>query len=361
MAGEPMTRGEARPIRVMQVSKVRMNPYVGLLQQALREEGIVCSQADGLSPGLVQSWRGQVDVLHLHWLELLYTAPGPARSVRLLAAVLAGLGWARLSGLRLVYTVHNLNPHERAFPALDRWASRALFRWADAVHVHDEEARLSLERLYGRRRRVYVVPHASYVGAYPNSCTRLEARQRLGLAEDEFVYLCLGQMRRYKGIEDLIAAFRGLPAGQNRLVLAGNVHDPTYGDELARLTRGDAKVVGWFRYVGDAELQYFMNACDVCVLPYRDVTTSGAAILAFSFGRSIVAPAMAGFTKLVAEGRGIAYDPRSAHGLAQALQQARALDVTDAGQRALEWAQRHSWRTLAPEFVRMYADVLGGR
>jgi glycosyltransferase involved in cell wall biosynthesis len=70
---------------------------------------------------------------------------------------------------------------------------------------------------------------------------------------------------------------------------------------------------------------------------------------------------MAGFTELVAEGRGIAYDPRSAHGLAQALQQARALDVTDAGQRALEWAQRHSWRTLAPEFVRMYADVLGGR
>jgi glycosyltransferase involved in cell wall biosynthesis len=345
----------------MQVSKVRMNPYVGLLQQALREEGIVCLQADGLSPGLVQSWRGQVDVLHLHWLELLYTAPSPARNVRLLAAVLAGLGWARLSGLRLVYTVHNLNPHEQAFPALDRLASRVLFRWADAVHVHDEEARLGLERLYGRRKKVYVVPHASYVGAYPNACTRLEARQRLGLAEDEFVYLCLGQMRRYKGIEDLIAAFRGLPAGRRRLVLAGNVHDPTYGDELARLTRGDKTIMAWFQYVGDAGLQYFMNACDICVLPYRDVTTSGAAILAFSFGRPLVAPAMAGFTELVAEGRGIAYDPQSTDGLAQALRQALVLDVAEAGQRALEWAQRHSWRTLAPEFIRIYADVLGGQ
>lgn len=353
--------GERRLMCVMQVSKVRMNPYVGLLQQALCEEGVVCSQADGLSPALVQSWRGQVDVLHLHWLELLYTAPSLARSLRLLAAVLAGLGWAKVCGLKIVYTVHNLNPHEQAFPALDRLASRALLSWADAVHVHDGEARLGLERLYGRRKKIYVVPHASYVGAYPNSCTRLEARQRLGLAEDEFVYLCLGQMRRYKGIEDLITAFRGLPAGRSRLVLAGNVHDPTYGDELARLTRGDKTIMAWFQYVGDAELQYFMNACDICVLPYRDVTTSGAAILAFSFGRSIVAPAMAGFTELVAEGRGIAYDPRSAHGLAQALQQARALDVTDAGQRALEWAQRHSWRTLAPEFVRIYADVLGAR
>jgi len=64
-----------------------------------------------------------------------------------------------------------------------------------------------------------------------------------------------------------------------------------------------------------------MNACDVCVLPYRDSTTSGAAVLAFSFGKPVIAPAMGSFLELVADGRGIAYDPAESDGLLHAMQQ----------------------------------------
>jgi len=81
--------------RVIQISKVRMNPYVRLLQEALRGVGISCSTAAGLSPRMVRSWQGRADVLHLHWLELLYASPKLVRSARLLAAVLAGLVWAK--------------------------------------------------------------------------------------------------------------------------------------------------------------------------------------------------------------------------------------------------------------------------
>jgi len=341
------------------VSKVRMNPYVSLLQQALRELGIYCSTADGFSPRLVQSWRGHFDVLHLHWLELLYASASLTRSVRLLAAVLSGMVWAKAVGCKLVCTVHNLNPHEQPFPALDRLANRMFFALADAVHVHDEETRSALAQAYGRRERVYVVPHGSYVGAYPNACTRQEARSRLEIAESAFVYLFLGQVRRYKGIEDLVAAFHRLSDKSSYLVIAGNVHDPTYGRELAALTRDNARVVTRFQYVQNSELQYFLNASDVCVLPYREMTTSGAAVLAFSFGRPIIAPALGGFTELAMDGRGIVYDPEASDGLLHALRQARGMDMDSAGQKALAWAREHEWRKLAPSFARIYAEVRG--
>ncbi len=348
-------------LHVLQISKVRMNPYVRLLQEALEASGIQCSASDGLSPRLARSWQGSVDILHLHWLELLYTAPQLSQSLRRLLAVLLGLYWAKADGCAVVYTVHNLKPHEQAFPALRRLADATIFRWADALHVHDEAARSNVATTHGRQRGVHVIPHGSYLGAYPNTCSRAEARERLGLGNDRFVYLFLGQVRRYKGIEELIAAFGELADASSELVIAGHVHDPTYATELAAQTRGRDSIHTWFEYVQDHEVQYFMRACDVCVLPYRDVTTSGAGVLAFSFGRPIVAPALGGFVALCANGRGYAYDPADAQGLQQALWQARHADVHEAGERALVWAEEHRWSALVPRFVAMYSAVLSAR
>jgi len=346
---------------VVQISQVRMNPYVRLLQEALSEAGVSCSMKDGLEARSVCAQKGAVGVLHLHWLELLYSSSTLLRTVRRLAQLLAGLVWVKAHGCKLVYTVHNLDAHERPFPLLNRLANRLLFALADALHVHDEEARRNLARLYGPKKRSYVVPHGSYVGAYPNQCSRQEARARLGLADKAFVYLFLGQIRRYKGVEDLIAAFDQLTDASGELVLAGNVHDPAYVQVLEGLVRGRDRIHVSFQYVPDSELQYFLNACDVCVMPYRDVTTSGAAILAFSFGRPIIAPAVGGFKELAAGDRGILYDPQARDGLLQALQQARRADMQVASQRAWKWALEHQWSMVAPAFVRIYEDVVGRR
>ncbi len=348
-------------IRVLQISKVRMNPYVRLLQEALHNLGMSCSIGEGLSLREARPWRGTYDVLHLHWLELLYAAPHPGRSLRKLSSVLAGLQWIRGGGCKLVYTVHNVQPHERAFPLLDQIASRVVFSWADAVHVHDEAARRKVAQTYRRNQRVHVIPHGSYVGAYPNRCTKLEARERLGLAQDAFVYLCLGQVRRYKGIEDLIAAFQQLADENAQLMIAGNVHDAAYARELTQLTEGRSNIHTRFQYVPDEEVQYYLNACDVCVLPYRSVTTSGAAVLAFSFGRPVIASALGGFEELLAGGRGIAYSLAADDALLHALRQARHLDVVEAGQKALAWAREQQWQKLAPRFAEVYAEVLSTR
>ncbi|MEZ4597387.1 MAG: glycosyltransferase [Chloroflexota bacterium] len=42
--------------------------------------------------------------------------------------------------------------------------------------------------------------------------------------------------------------------------------------------------------VPDDRMQVFLRAADVMVLPYRDVLTSGSAILAMTFGLPVVAP-----------------------------------------------------------------------
>ena len=360
-AASPTVQGRPKELcdyEVMQVSRVRLNPYVRLLQAALVEAGVACTTVERLTPRALPDRLGPNVLLHLHWLELQYQAPTWARSLRRLVGFEAALTRARNKGARLVYTIHNLSPHEEQHRLLSAIASRMVLAQADALHVHDKTAATRVAQLTGSDAKVHIIPHGSYIGAYPNSCTREEARSRLNLPQDAFVYLYLGQIRPYKGIDDLINAFTNLPAGNQRLLLAGHLHDTDYARQLVAATANSDTIQTHFGYVDDADVQFYMNASDICVLPYRDVTTSGAAILAFSFGKPIIAPSIGTFPELAQDGRGVTYDATKADDLSSALASVHTGKLTVSGQQALLWAEDHCWSHLVPSYVSMYQFAL---
>ena len=66
-------------------------------------------------------------------------------------------------------------------------------------------------------------------------------------------------------------------------------------------------------------MQMYLRAADAVVLPYKDVLTSGSAILAMTFGQPVIAPAIGCLPEsLGAEGT-ILYDPSTPDGLERAL------------------------------------------
>ena len=343
------------PLHVVMVSRVQMNPYVHLLGTALQEAGATCSYEDGLSPDVVARWRGRADVFHIHWAELLYRSSTRLGTARKVAGLLAALLQARRNGIAVVYTAHNVRRHEAGERALDFLVDTALYRLADAVHVHDEEARRELLRQH-HVRRVEVIAHGNYIGAYPDTCTREQARQRFGLSENSFVFLALGQIRPYKGLNDLIAAFRQTQGDRLALLVAGNPYDAGYGAYLAGLAAGDSRIRIDLRFVPPDEIQYYMHAADLFVLPYRSATTSGAAILAFSFGRPVLAPDVWPFRPLVASGAGLLY-PDQPGGLQQALSAALAMQIERASARALDVARSLDWGPIARQHLTVYEDI----
>lgn len=339
-------------MKILLVSSVQLNPYVQLLADGLQAAGASVRQASGLSlPGLlVQRWRG-LDVVHLHWLELLYESPRRAVSAWRLALLLLTLAAARLLGVTVVYTVHNLAPHERRAPRLNAWGNRLLFRLASALHVHDA---ITAQALAPWAAKVYIVPHGSYIGAYPNTTNRAAARARLALTDAGAVYLFLGGVRPYKGLELLLEAFRALDDPQARLLVAGHAHQPAYAAAIETQASRDARVRLLLRHVPDDELQFFFQASDACLLPYRAATTSGAALLALSFGCPIIAPRLGPFPELAAAGRGLLFDPDNVDDLARALRLTPSRDRLAAQAACLAYAQSLAWPTLAQVHLAAY-------
>jgi len=346
----------ARLLRVVLLSKVRLNPYVQLLRKGLQQAD--ANLAVSIEPNFSLPWilrhRRDVDLLHLHWLELLFDYPDRRLRWKRAFSVLAGLLAARMFGIKLVYTVHNLAQHERRYPLLNALAGRLVFRLAGAIHVHDEAARHEVARRYGRLAAIYVAPHGHYATWYANTVSRAEARRRLKLPPDGFVYLFLGLIRPYKGLEALIAAFTAMPGDNVRLVIAGHVADPAYLDSLIEQAGPDPRILLRPEYVPDDEVQIFCNAADVSVLPYRDVTTSGAVWLAFSFGLPVIAPDRPPFRALIEDGRGLGYDAEHTQGLTAALQQAQALDGERVRAAIRRFLEGHDWHTIAMIHAAVY-------
>ncbi len=322
--------------------------------------------------------RAAADLLHLHWLELWgrppysslaglgrWGLPGrglrrwlePAlnsdavfarRRQRFLDRFFVALEQYKARGGRLVYTVHNLGQHEGEGGAVEAAAMQRLLTLADGVHVHAEYMADEVQRLLARpegfRLKSYdaslssqnpsgpclaVIPHGHYIDAYPNTVTRADARRALHLPPSLTVnhspftihhsptLLFLGLLRPYKGLEELLPAFRRLSDPNASLLLAGRPRPSDYAARLAAQAADDPRVRWHPHFVPDAEVQLWMNAADAVVLPYRQISTSGAAMLAWSFGKPVIAPALPAFVEPMAAAPflGLLYDPAEPDGL----------------------------------------------
>ena len=155
------------------LSLERANPYAGLLARGLAPLGVELEAgfARDLSAGWLRENRGRVDVLHLNWPYYMYNAPDLAERVAACANLIGHLALARELGYRIVWTVHNLYPHDSPYPDLDRLARLAITHLASAVIVHCQHAADLVADHFFRRDGVFVIPHGHFIEPYPNVCT----------------------------------------------------------------------------------------------------------------------------------------------------------------------------------------------
>ena len=337
------------------------NPYVWQLGTALRDIGVDVLPMPGSAFFLVNGPAARnAEVIHFQWFEVLIGAPSLLKMLVKSAAFLLQLIACRLAGKRLVWTIHNLQSHEARHPRLEHWVARRMARHVDVMIVHCERARGDAARHLGIPvDRIISIDHGHFIGLYPNTVDRREARERLGIAPDEAVLLFFGNIRPYKGLDDLVRCFKATSEPRIRLVIAGRPVD----DDAARQTReicdGDPRILLKAGFVPDDDLQIYFNACDVTVFPYRNILASGAVILAMSFGRACIAPSLGCIPGVLEKRSNFLYDPGQPDGLAEALGRALSSrhELARMGEANLDAARKLDWPTIAARTAAAYRRV----
>lgn len=274
----------------------------------------------------------RVVVFHIHWLVAMLRAPD---------AFLAQVEQLKRAGVIIVWTVHNTYEHDRSDREAETAFRTRLAALADIVHVHSAQDPGILNRYYPvAAGKCVVAPHGNYIGIYPNTRSRSQCREALGIPSGDTVFLFFGMIRPYKGLEELLEAFA--PLAQQHpgalLLVVGMVFQwPQGAAALARTPHPRIRVIEGF--VPGARIQDYMNAADFVVLPYKDILTSGGALLALSFARPVIAPRIGALQSLIDDGSdGLLYDPSAPENLRHAL--TRALSLTQETRSRMDDAAR---------------------
>jgi beta-1,4-mannosyltransferase len=330
------------------------NPYLRLLHSELERLGVEFVDAAALDADWVRGPGAALDAIHLHWIEYLY-AGGMASAHRRALRLVRALRAARRADVRVVWTIHNLRPHESRYPWLDRLTAATATRCSDALVVHSEHAAARVRERLRPAAPPTVLAHPNYLGAYPPARgTRAQERARLGVPEDAFVYLVFGQLRRYKRVPEVVRAFRAASDPSARLVVAGAAHDDALRLEVESARGGDTRVVLRLSAVPDDEVAGLHVAADAAVLHYRDVFSSGALLLALSFGLPVAGPHGTTLTELCRGEAAVAYGPG---GLEAALRELPRGDPTARRAAALATARAYDWRAYAEGIVGLYGGA----
>lgn len=337
------------------------NPYQRLLANALEEKGIhVNTDRIGTFLPILKSWKclGKPDIVHLHWLLPLISSTSKWKAVLKMFTLTCELLLSRFVGIQIVWTVHNLFNHESQLPKIELLFRRFLGRLCNHMITHCSKAREQAANLYRVKYddKISVIPHGHYIDYYENRVGKDCAKKRLGFNAKNIVFLFFGQIRPYKGILNLMEAFQMLKSSEARLLIVGGITDSQMKKEIKCLCASDNRIQLVDRFVPNEEVQVYLNAADIVVLPYRKALTSGCALLAMSFGKPVIAPEIGCLPEVLAPANNLLYDPKTNDGLYNAISKALVADLGKIGKQNLEQAKRYSWAKIAKKTYSIYRE-----
>jgi glycosyltransferase involved in cell wall biosynthesis len=281
------------------------------------------------------------DVVHYQWLTV------PSLDARLLPRKRPR-----------VMTAHYILPPR---PSRRQVATaRRVFGRMDAVVAHSGHSAARLRDQVGLpAERVRVIPHGAF-----DYLTRLPEEKPLPAelqGAEGPVILSFGLLRPYKGIENLLAAFRRVQGAE--LWIVGN---PRMDVEPLRALAAEAggRVRFVTRFVEDAEIPAIFRRADLLALPYLDAEHSGVLYTGLAFGKPLLLSAVGGFPEVAATGAARLVAPGDDAELATALaelvgDEAARAELAAAARRAA--AGPFSWEHAARLTLDLYRDLIEAR
>jgi len=339
------------------------NPYQRLLTEALEKIGHTIIPYQPKTRQLFSLINfvlknGKPDIFHLHWMHRFFIRESTLETIIVSIIFIIEIIILKLIKVKIIWTVHNIINHEKIHPRIERKVHKTLIRLYDHV-IHLSNASLTimydLDMISTKtNKKLHVVPHGHYITYYNNSVSQETARTILGINQHSIVFLCFGIIRPYKGIDILIDALDEIKDKRILILIAGRFQNILIERRLRNQCKNDERIRLFPRFIPDNDVQVFMNAADIVVLPYTDILNSGVAILAMSFAKPVMAPNIGSIPELIDEHGGFLFKSEN-NGLVYAIKQSISMDLKSMGQYNLDKISQLSWDFIARKTSNIYS------
>jgi beta-1,4-mannosyltransferase len=273
------------------------------------------------------------DVLHLNWPELYYDAswyrynnPNPGPRLALTKWVLkkilgenfsdyTSLWWYQIFitlihwfKIPIVWTLHDLYGNAVPRPVASKFEMRIRKNLMENIKVlilNSPGIENLVKEKLGICPHVVVAPLGGYRKFYPDNIDRLQARRFFDLSDQETSILFFGTQRIHRNCLELLDVFTNLEDKNLRLLIAGSC-DFDLRATIEKKSWGDWRIRYFLQRIPNDQVEYFLKAADLMVMPSKDYLTSAVIALAMSYGVPTVAPDF-GCTPYMVSDAGVLY------------------------------------------------------
>lgn len=266
------------------------NPYNYILYKNVEEEGcLVYDFTFSLKNVLKYSTKVNYKVFHIHWPTYILFGDNHRKAAIRMSIFFMFIKYLKKIGVKIVWTVHNLEAHEGNFPLLQKKLTDFMYRETDGfISLNEPGLHIIQQRSSNKEKQKYIhLAHPHYREYYTNNISKKQAREKLRIPTDKFVFLFLGQIRRYKNVTGLVEAYKKVKDSSTLLIIAGKVHKDMQG-VLATIAN-DKNIILYDSFIKDEDLETYFNCADLVVTPYDKVFNSGSIFLNLSFNRPTLA------------------------------------------------------------------------
>jgi glycosyltransferase involved in cell wall biosynthesis len=264
------------------------NKYTELMHTALRTAGITpCPMHPRFLLGARFVW--------LNWFENLdQKSPFPQTQADQKIIKLRQI----IKGRKIIWTLHNRQPHciqydvknMEAYSLASYQIMHLLTNTACRIVVHARDNYDIIKEIGCDLKEIlpklFFIPHPAYIGIY--------GKQRIDImpADTTLRLLFLGRIAPYKKIDLLIDAINELSLDNVALKICGFPSDESYAAYLRGKAGNNTSISIDFRHIPNDEIATLLAENHIIVLPYDKSSShnSGTAMLAFSYGRTVLTP-----------------------------------------------------------------------
>ena len=333
------------------------NPYQRLLYSFFADQKIQTQgfrKIDDAVAAAIAAPTTVPRVLHLHWLNVVLAgATSDERAIARIEHFEQQLQAAKAAGVKIVWTSHNVLPHESFAQEFAIRIRKAMVESADLIHVMSPDTVEQCAPFFDiDPRKVVRGEHAGYHGFYQMPNDNKDLRGRWGLPQGGQLGLILGGIKPYKGLNEFSEYFINATANNPRrltLVIAGKAARDFNDSQLCKLAEISPNLHVIPKLITDEQVASLMMMADFAAIPYRNSLNSGSLVLGLTFGKPILARASAGSTHLLEDGAGVIYDDDAQ--LADLLSDTSWIERTAPA--AAEMSRRLDHTTVATAYARM--------
>ncbi|MGB2630820.1 MAG: glycosyltransferase family 4 protein [Candidatus Omnitrophota bacterium] len=242
-------------------------------------------------------------ILHFHWLEMYYIDKSFLVSSFYAFILLLGLVFLKIAGYKVVWTCHNIYPHENIYPGLTRLVRRLFVKLCDYILVMHKSMISKIASDFNYKGKFKCIRGGCCFETYAGN--RTDARESLNLPEGSSVIVSTGSIRRYKNLDMLVQAFSIIDSDVRndlRLVIVGKFSDKDLADELEKLSSGIPEIFLFLKDTTIPSLGAYVAAADIMAIPQTMDGVSANLHLAASYGVPVLTtPESGGTARLVEE------------------------------------------------------------